>query len=648
MDIQPITLDMQGLMQMGLMTQQFREQQRHHAILEENQQAQTQAYTQAHEISGLIQTLDSTTTPAFVKYPALKRLMDINKQRSGFTGSAQVDVDPGEFAQAQQLYINVAKSAATKGPADPETQAHYQALAQSPYATMFNASRKSVMEESQKMAQARGWQALTESATGKPASPDMGQAVASSGQAQAKVADVLAKTPLERQTMESIQAQADDLGVQAGQLDSQRKFMVGYANPSINLTAESQYVGAMFPDGKLGKTASALIGTPLYDNLAQKTGALTSQQRKDLAGSLKDELKGLAAKQQELQQEWRAAHFDAGDGNGRDKLTVEQELGAVQSAVQLKSAELAHVANPSAETYSQLQTVRQTLDQQLEANKQQSTTLKAQRTELLQGASGEKMREFNVNQAYEKKLTLAQQEYAKGELTPRAAAVIAQKYGVKVSDVLPAGKDVNKPSVEVKLPNDIAKEIGPMLTESKNSATGAVDALDAVGRINNALASGNVNLGPTATIRNKIDQLAEVAGIGGKDTAERLVNTRQTIRALAQFTIAARKQLKGQGQVSDFEGKLLQRAESGEIDDFTMPELKAFVGVTERLATKQYERHQQNLAIMRKNDNLKELTPFYEVPFLAPQGGPKSGTVENGYRFKGGNAADPKNWEKVK
>ena len=41
-------------------------------------------------------------------------------------------------------------------------------------------------------------------------------------------------------------------------------------------------------------------------------------------------------------------------------------------------------------------------------------------------------------------------------------------------------------------------------------------------------------------------------------------NTRQTIRGLAEFTISVRKKLKGQGQITEYEQKTLQKAYSGE------------------------------------------------------------------------------------
>lgn len=178
--------------------------------------------------------------------------------------------------------------------------------------------------------------------------------------------------------------------------------------------------------------------------------------------------------------------------------------------------------------------------------------------------------------------------------------------------------------VDVKTGESLGKEIGPMVAESRASALGALDAINTASRIKNALSAGNVTLGPTATVRNQIDQIAQVMGVAGSNTEEKLVNTREVTRGLAQFTIAARKALKGQGQVSDFEGRLLLKAESGEIDDFTMPELKAFIATTDRLARRQYGLHKSNVDVMRKRPDLQNLVPFYEVPDLpAAEGGPQ-------------------------
>src|SRR3990167_6075868 len=215
------------------------------------------------------------------------------------------------------------------------------------------------------------------------------------------------------------------------------------------------------------------------------------------------------------------------------------------------------------------------------------------------------------------------------QLDPEALQTF--KGALELAGILPGTKDYQtavtnyvkklstpQPLVDINLGGSLAKEIGPQMVESRNAAMGAIETLDAVGRARTALKKGLVTLGPTATIRQKINQVSQIMGMAGKDDEERLVNTRNVMRSLAQFSLAARKQLKGQGQVSDFEGKLIVKAESGEIDEMTIPELTSFLKVTDRLARRQYALHQFNLSKMRANEKLREVAPFYEVPEVAP------------------------------
>jgi hypothetical protein len=174
---------------------------------------------------------------------------------------------------------------------------------------------------------------------------------------------------------------------------------------------------------------------------------------------------------------------------------------------------------------------------------------------------------------------------------------------------------------EVKTGDSLAKEIGPMLKESRDEALASADIVNTTHRIGAALETGQVNLGPGATIKTKVEQVSSLLGVGGGDVQTRLVNTRNVIRGLAQLTVANRKALKGQGSVTDNEQKLLERAEAGNIDDFTIEELKDFMNVSERLARTRYSLHGLNMKNAMANPGTKGLASFFRVPDLpAPRG----------------------------
>jgi hypothetical protein len=92
------------------------------------------------------------------------------------------------------------------------------------------------------------------------------------------------------------------------------------------------------------------------------------------------------------------------------------------------------------------------------------------------------------------------------------------------------------------------------------------------------------------------------------------------------------------GQVSDLENRLLQ-AVQGSLDQSQSPgQLRDNLNNIKNMV--QQVRAQKDFAF---NYDFADI-----IKAKSKEGGPQPGTVEDGYRFKGGDPADSKNWEKVK
>lgn len=203
--------------------------------------------------------------------------------------------------------------------------------------------------------------------------------------------------------------------------------------------------------------------------------------------------------------------------------------------------------------------------------------------------------------------------------------------GVK-KDIAKAGKtDVNV-KTELKTGESLAGQVGPMMKDSTSIAEGAVKQVDAAQRVIKAIDSGNVITGPGATLRLKGAQISQMLGVGGKDEAERIANTRGTIRGFAELTLQGRQQMKGQGAITESEGKLAEKAMSGDIDDLTPAEIKQLAKASERTARFNYAEHTRKLKVMQENPALQGIAPFYQGPAMAPEVTPSP--ADNGFSIR--------------
>jgi hypothetical protein len=94
--------------------------------------------------------------------------------------------------------------------------------------------------------------------------------------------------------------------------------------------------------------------------------------------------------------------------------------------------------------------------------------------------------------------------------------------------------------------------------------------------------------------------------------------TQQVIRSLSKMAVEARKQLQGQGQVTENEARAVEKADSGNIDDITTGELQDLVTLTKRAAYYTAKSHQEFLSTMEQNEGTRGAAPFYKVRGLEP------------------------------
>ena len=158
----------------------------------------------------------------------------------------------------------------------------------------------------------------------------------------------------------------------------------------------------------------------------------------------------------------------------------------------------------------------------------------------------------------------------------------------------------------------MAEGLGKQLDSGLSGAQSAVQTVQNAQTLRKMLASGNLITGPGADARVIMTQIGSALGVGGKDDAEKLANTRLAMQAMAKAELDAAQSMKGQGAMSDAERALVKRAAGGDIS-MSAPELKALAAGLEKNARARIGQHQQNVERLRSIPQAAGLIPFYEI-----------------------------------
>lgn len=131
------------------------------------------------------------------------------------------------------------------------------------------------------------------------------------------------------------------------------------------------------------------------------------------------------------------------------------------------------------------------------------------------------------------------------------------------------------------------------ISQSQTRADAAQNAIERMDSITENL-KNKPYLGALADKRVVWANLVQTFGGDDKDMGKRVAATQAVQRDMAQTELNyAQQYMKGQGQVSDSERGIVRRASTGQIQDFTGPELRLYVGAMRKIAQHQVDQHNQ-------------------------------------------------------
>lgn len=197
---------------------------------------------------------------------------------------------------------------------------------------------------------------------------------------------------------------------------------------------------------------------------------------------------------------------------------------------------------------------------------------------------------------------------ADGAMAPNAPLVGA-KSSVARAGAAKTNVSVNMP--DKKFYEGLGTAVSGQIEKGFEQAQSAVQTLNNANQISQSLDKALV--GPLANQRLTLAQIGQTLGVSGNDATEVLQNTRNVIQGLARQELSAAGQMKGQGQITESERAILRKAEAGQINEFTKPELQTFIGAIRKTARSRIANHERNLQNLGNDPQAQTIMPYLQI-----------------------------------